>query len=75
MGLTGRLLGLRYRANAIFSSVIVVDVKYAHVNALFSMFWAVELLSIKISTSSASNRGCRWRTIKNNYVRVHKKHL
>ena len=62
MALTGRISGLRYRVNSIFSSVFVVEFKYAHVNALFSIVGVVERLNIKIRTSSALNRDCCWGT-------------
>ena len=39
--MTGRISELKYRGNAIYSSVFVVDFKYAHVNTLFSIVLAV----------------------------------
>ena len=63
MTITGRVSILKYRTNTVVRSVFVVDFKYFHVNALFLMVWAVECLKVKISTSSASNRGSRGGTI------------
>ena len=59
MTIMGRISELKHRANTDYSSVFVVYFKYTHVNTLFSIVLAAEGLNIKISTSSASNRGSR----------------
>ena len=59
MAITGRISELKHRTNTVYSSVFVADFKYAHVNTLFLIVLAAEGLNIKISTSSASNRGSR----------------
>ena len=64
MAITGRISELKHRANTVYSSVLVVDFKHAHVNTLFSIFLAAEGLNIKISTSTASNRGSRGGTLR-----------